>query len=113
MASGFLENTIMLMVYITKNGRYVLIGSPNTTLLDANGTVLWQLSSRRVTTPTGLGDPNSVNTVHLSEDAKLIVLGYNNGTFQFWRFVKAKPVEYTPVFYSQTCRPYCHSPLHS
>ena len=73
MVSGFLENTI-------RNGRYVLMGSSNTTLLDANGTVLWKLSSRRVTTPTGLGDPNSVNTVHLSEDAKLIVLGYNNGT---------------------------------
>jgi len=39
---------------------------------------------------------SSVNTVYLSEDAKLIVLGYNNGTVQFWRFVKAKPAEYTP-----------------
>ena len=97
----------MLMVYITKNGRCVLIGSPNTTLLDANGTVLWQLSSRRVTTPTGLSGPNSVNTVYLSKDAKLIVLGYNNGTFQFWRFVKAKPVEYTPDYIPQPEMPPC------
>ena len=88
-------------VYITRNGRYVLIGGPNPTLLDANGTVLWQLSSKRVITPTELGEPNSVNTVYLSEDAKLIVLGYNNGTVQFWRFVKAKPVEYTPEYIPQ------------
>jgi len=30
----------MLMVYITGNGRYVLIGGPNPPLLNANGTVL-------------------------------------------------------------------------
>ncbi len=73
-------------LYLTRNGKYMLLGGANPTLLDSNGTVLWQLKpEEEEREPTSLGELDIVNAVFLSEDASIMVLGYNNGKVEFWK----------------------------
>lgn len=51
-------------VYVTQNGRYVVLGGKGITLLDDKGTVLWQ------------NDNGWVNYVAVSEDGSKIIAGY-------------------------------------
>ncbi len=86
-------------LYLTRNGRYVLLGGMNPTLLDANGTILWQLHPGEKATITAPQEElDAVNTVFLSEDANIMVLGYNNGKIEFWKknveiIEEQKPIE--------------------
>ena len=72
-------------LYLTRNGKYILLGGMNPTLLDSNGTVLWELKlGGDEMSQIPLGQLNAVNAVFLSEDASIMVLGYNNGKVEFW-----------------------------
>ncbi len=51
-------------VYMTKNGKYIAVGGQGITLLDNQGTILWQNES------------GSVNYVAVSEDGSKIIAGY-------------------------------------
>lgn len=73
-------------LYMTRNGKYILLGGMNPTLLDSNGTILWQLKpEEETTTHIRYNEINAVNTVYLSEDASIMILGYNNGKIEFWK----------------------------
>lgn len=73
-------------VYLTQNGNYLLVGGINPTLFDKNGTVLWQKNpgeENRLYGPQEMA--NGINACSLSEDASLMILGYDNGKIEFWQ----------------------------
>jgi WD40 repeat protein len=73
-------------VYLTKNGKYVLVGGTNPTLFDNNGTILWQLRpGEQGILYSSAEQIGGVNAVMLSEDASLMILGYDDGKIEFWK----------------------------
>jgi hypothetical protein len=74
-------------VYYTGNGKYALLGGPNPTLFDNNGNVLWQREKDKRINMTGPAeqDTGGANTVWVSEDASLIILGGDDGKIDFYR----------------------------
>ena len=78
-------------VYLTRNGEYLLIGGHNPVLLSREGTILWQLKSD-MQDEAGFSaeQVECVNTVLLSEDASIMVLGYDSGKIEIWKGQKAE-----------------------
>lgn len=74
-------------VHYTENGRYALLGGPNPTLFDSKGNVLWQREKDKLIQMTGPIeiDSGGANTVWVSEDASLIILGGDDGRIDFYR----------------------------
>jgi len=78
-------------VYLTRNSEYLLIGGHNPVLLSREGTILWQLKSD-MQDEAGFSaeQVECVNTVLLSEDASIMVLGYDSGKIEIWKGQKAE-----------------------
>jgi WD40 repeat protein len=74
-------------VHYTDNGQYILLGGPNTTLLDGDGNVLWQRDSEKEIEMTGPAEQwtGGSNDVWMNEDASLLVLGGDDGDIEFYK----------------------------
>lgn len=71
--------------YLTKNGNYFLAGGTNPTLFDKNGTILWQLRPGEEERMYSAAEQIAgVNVVWLSEDGSKMILGFDDGTLQFY-----------------------------
>lgn len=73
-------------VHYTKNGKYILLGGPNPTLMDSDGNVLWQKNPKGEVEMTGPAEQwtGGANDVWINESASLIVLGGDDGNIDFY-----------------------------
>ena len=74
-------------VHYATNSKYAFFGGPNPTLFDGKGNILWQREPGKQFKMEG---PNAVNTggandVWMSEDAKTLVVGQDDGDIVFYK----------------------------
>lgn len=68
-------------LYMTRNGKYLALGGIHPMVVDKEGNILWDMYVKDI----DRGGFEGVNTVYLSENADLLVLGYSNGKLEFWK----------------------------
>lgn len=84
---------------ITDNGKYILVGGDNPTLLNSNGAVLWQKTegmTRNEMRGSGIDEERPAsNAVLVSEDASQMIIGYDDGRIEFYTKSGETLVEHT------------------
>lgn len=74
----------------TRDGSHILVGGNNPTVLDSSGRVMWEkipgYRQNEMSDSDNMDEdvPEAANAVAVSEDARYLTIGYDDGSIEFW-----------------------------